>query len=175
MIIALAGRRVDSPDTDVPRFPLANVNAVAARIRELLHSERAQGLVSSAACGADLIAQTEAGRMGIRRRVVLPFAPKRFVETSVIDRPGDWAEPFDEVIRSAEVVDLAEDGDDSQAYAEVNRRILDEAERLAGELDVSAIAVLVWDGSPRGKDDLTSAFRDEAQNRGLRVLEVKTT
>lgn len=174
MIIALAGRRVDPPDAEVPRFPLANVDMLAKRIRELLRSEAALGLVSSAACGADLIAQTEAGRIGLRRRVVLPFAAERFLETSVIDRPGDWAEPFYEVIRCAEVVNLAKDGDDSEAYAEVNRRILDEAETLARELDAKATAVMVWDGSPRGKDDLTAAFRDEAQKRGLRVLEVKT-
>jgi hypothetical protein len=165
---------VDPPDAETPRFPLANVEVAAARIRELLRSEAAQGLVSSAACGADLIAQTEAGRLGLHRRVVLPFAPERFLETSVIDRPGDWAEPFHKVIRSAEVVNLAKSGDDPQAYAEVNRRILDEAEALAGGLEAGAAAVIVWDGSPRGTDDLTAAFRDEALTRGLRVLEVRT-
>ena len=48
-------------------------------------------LVCSAACGADLIALQAAGRVSLRRRIVLPFEPSRFRDSSVVDRPGDWA------------------------------------------------------------------------------------
>jgi hypothetical protein len=56
MIIALAGRRIDPPRADTPRFPLANMPAVRGRIHTLLVEQKAQGLVCSAACGADLLA-----------------------------------------------------------------------------------------------------------------------
>ena len=72
-IIALAGRRIDTPGTNPPRFPLDSVPLVRARIAELLRVERAAAVVASAACGADLIALEEAERIGIRRRIVLPF------------------------------------------------------------------------------------------------------
>jgi hypothetical protein len=33
MVVALAGRRIDAPGAERPRFPLANVEAVAERLR----------------------------------------------------------------------------------------------------------------------------------------------
>ena len=90
-VIALAGRRIDAADTNPPRFPLEAVPTVRRRLADLLAKERAVALVCSAACGADLMALEEAERLGLRRRIVLPFPPERFRKTSVIDRPGDWA------------------------------------------------------------------------------------
>ena len=55
-------------------------------------------LVCSAASGADLLALGVASEMGIRRRVLLPFARALFRETSVADRPGDWGERYDRVL-----------------------------------------------------------------------------
>ena len=65
-VIALAGRRIDAPDTDPPRFPLGNIPMVRQRLVDMLAAERADALVCSAACGADLIALEEAERLGIR-------------------------------------------------------------------------------------------------------------
>src|ERR1019366_7008755 len=98
MIIALAGRRVDSADAKESRFPLRNVGIVRTRARAALKEIGATALVSSAACGADLIALSEAGKLGLRRRVVLPFERSRFRDTSVTDRPGDWGPLYDQVL-----------------------------------------------------------------------------
>ena len=89
-VVALAGRRIDLPEAQVPRFPLENVQEVGRRICEALYEMHAVALVCSAACGADLVALEQAKQLGLRRRIVLPFAPERFRETSVVDRPGDW-------------------------------------------------------------------------------------
>ena len=35
-------------------------------------------------------------------------------------------------------------------------------------------ALLVWDGTSRGNDDLAAGFEIEARNRGLLVVEVRT-
>lgn len=51
---------------------------VRQRLVDMLAAERADALVRSAACGADLIALEEAERLGIRRCVVLPFSPDQF-------------------------------------------------------------------------------------------------
>jgi hypothetical protein len=78
MIIALAGRRVDPPDAKEHPFPgsASNIEVVRERIRTSLKNHGAQVLVSSAACGSDLLVLSEAGNLGLRRRIVLPFEPE---------------------------------------------------------------------------------------------------
>jgi hypothetical protein len=177
MIIALAGRRVDSANSKPPRFPLENVEPVGIGVRALLNESGATVLVSSAACGADLIALSEAGHLGLRRRVILPFERGRFRETSVTDRPGDWGPLYDRILDSVQAAgDLVVLANASahEAYGAANCAILDEAMDLAREAQEPATAVLVWDGVSRGEHDLTEEFGAEARRRGLSVTEVRT-
>ena len=97
-VVALAGRRIDLPEAQVSRFPLENVQEVGRRICEALYKMHAVALVCSAACGADLVALEQAKQLGLRRRIVLPFAPEKFRETSVVDRPGDWGPLYDQQV-----------------------------------------------------------------------------
>jgi hypothetical protein len=150
---------------------------VRARLFEALQHPGISTLVSSAACGADLLALEVARTIGLRRRVILPFPPHRFCETSVTDRPGDWGPVFDDAVAEAErrgdlvVLGLgAAEADD--AYRATNRRILDEAQVLAGGADVTAI--VVWDGVRRGEVDMTADFLEEAERRGIPVSVVST-
>ena len=55
-VVALAGRRIDAPGADPPRFPPERVPAVRQRLVDMLAAEQAAVLVCSAACGADLVA-----------------------------------------------------------------------------------------------------------------------
>ena len=177
MIIALAGRRVDAADAKESRFPLQSVDIVRSRVREMLKAQGATAVVSAAACGADLVALSEAGRLELRRRVVLPFARGRFRESSVTDRPGDWGRLYDQVLDEVEAAGdliMMDRVSDNEAYSAANRAILDEAVRLGKELHAAVGAVLVWDGASRGPDDLTEEFGTEARKRGLAVVEVKT-
>jgi hypothetical protein len=178
MIIALAGRRIDASGAETARFPSENIELVRRRLRELFEKKEVKALVSSAACGADLLALEEAGTLGVRRRVVLPFNRKRFWETSVVDRPGDWGNLYDHIVDAVEangdVVTLSFNSDDTNAYSAANVAILDEATALCRELQLETVAVLVWDGSPRGEEDLTQSFGDKARARGFSVIEIKT-
>ena len=61
---ALAGRRVDTPHAQVARFPLSRVPAVRAAIKDALLQHQVGELVSSAACGADLLALSVAEELG---------------------------------------------------------------------------------------------------------------
>lgn len=99
--IALAGRRIDAPDAETPRFPLANVPLVRDRLRAFFVERGAGTLVCSAACGADLVALEAAKSLGMRCRIVLPFDPARFRQTSVTDRPGDWGPTYDRLVETA--------------------------------------------------------------------------
>jgi len=107
----------------------------------------------------------------------LPFNRNRFRETSVTDRPGDWGGLYDQILNQIEAADdlvIVPDASGEEAYSATNRRILDEAISLSQQFHEPVIAALVWDGASRGNDDLTAAFADEARNRGLLVVEVRT-
>jgi hypothetical protein len=178
VVIALVGRRIDPPDLTVPIFPYTAVSRVRERIHDLLKDSNATALVCSAACGADLIALEAAGELGIRRRIVLPFEPARFRETSVIDRPGDWGPAFDGAIKAVtaelDLVNLNMEPQSEESYLQANQVILNEAISLAEASGDRVIAALVWDGIPRSDHDVTNAFGDAARSLGLQVLEVST-
>lgn len=176
--VALAGRRVDPTGSDAGSFPLQNIDRVSEELRTVFETLRPATLISSAACGSDLLALDEAGRLGIRRRVILPFEPERFLKTSVEDRPGDWGSLYNRIIKevcsSGDLVDLKFGVDQDDDYRLTNLAILDEALEVARASAGKVIAVLVWDGQSRGPGDLTENFRVEAQKRGFPVVDVST-
>jgi hypothetical protein len=174
-VVALAGRRIDAAGAAPPRFPLEAVPAVRARLAELFLRDAVVAVVCSAACGADLIAPEEAGRLDVRRRIVLPFASKRFRETSVVDRPGDWGPVFDRFVEEAEangdLVVLGDvGGDNDAAYAAANEAIVCEAQRLAREGAGAArrlVSVIVWEGAARPGSDASGGLRARAAEAGF--------
>lgn len=177
MIVAITGRRIDEQNASSPRFPLANVDVVRSRVRTLLRESLATVLVSSAACGADLIGLSEAGALDLRRRVILPFGRERFRESSVVDRAGDWGPLYDGILDDVEargdlVVLDNEPGD--AAYSAANDEILNEAATMAPKTGDGVMAVLIWDGAARGDDDLTADFRDKARSRGFSITSIQT-
>jgi hypothetical protein len=174
LVIALAGRRVDADGTDEPRFPLASVPAVKERLRKAPKDTNARALVCAAACGADLIALDVAGELGIRRRVVLPTSKEAFRSSSVVDRPGGWGELFDRVMAEVEAqgdLVIQELGTGDEAYRAGNRAILDVAQQT---MDDGGEAWIVWNGKPRGEQDITLHFADEAWARRLPLREILT-
>jgi len=177
-VMALAGRRPDPPDAKSSSFALTGVPVVATRLRALMNDLRPSAVVSSAACGADLLGLQIAGELGIRRRVVLPFDASRFRTTSVVDRPDErWGPIYDQVlaeVRAANDLVIVPSGDDpDSAYAAANRTILDEAQDIA-DSDSAHIAVIVWEGARESGNDLTRDFALEAQRRGFEVRPVST-
>lgn len=182
MIVVLAGRRIDDPKADSPRFPLSSVKLVRGRLHRLLSEKKAKALVCSAACGADLLALSVAGELGLRRRVILPFTPKHFRETSVVDRAGDWGPLFDaicdEVSEERDLVVLGCSEDTEAAYSATSSAIMNEAMKLQtlckGKDKQSILAVLVWEAAARGDADETAAFAREARSRGFPIEEVLT-
>jgi predicted acylesterase/phospholipase RssA len=172
-VIALAGRRIDAEDTSLPRFPLEAVPTVRRRLADLLLKERAVAVVCSAACGADLLVLEEIERLGLRRRIVLPFTPERFRRTSVTDRPGDWGPVFDRLIAAAEatgdlIVLAPISGTNDAAYVRANEAIVREAQQIARDCGAHRlIASVVWEGSARSANDATAQFRDLAKREGF--------
>jgi hypothetical protein len=113
--------------------------------------------------GTDLLALGVASEMGVRRRVLLPFARALFRETSVADRPGDWGERYDRVLNEVErprdLVILGYEQSDSAACARTNVAIVDEALRIAQHERKLAQALVVWDEKSRGAGSYGSVHR----------------
>ena len=184
MIIAVAGRRVDAPGATVRRFPAANVPTVRTRLKALFAERHARVVVASAACGADLLALDVAGELGLRRRIILPFPRDTFRAASVVDRPGDWGTLFDricaEVQAHGDLVILPPPASESAGFIGASRAVVDEALALAAADGTSlpggdaVLAVVVWDGAPRGPDDFTVPFLETAQERHVPIETVLT-
>jgi hypothetical protein len=182
VVVALAGRRIDAESTEDPKFPFERIGAVRNKIADELLSARARALVCSAACGADLLALDVAQELNIPASIVLPFSADRFRATSVVDRPHPdfWGRLFDRVLAKArersDVVELYTAGADDDAYSAANRVIIEKAKALAHGATQPAVplAIIVWDGRPRGSSDASQEFADLARASGFQVREVKT-
>jgi hypothetical protein len=178
IILALAGLRIDAEGAPT-RFPLDQAPRVKGWLTRLLRDLQPDALVCSAACGADLLALEAAMALKIPVTIVLPFAPERFRETSVLDRPGDWGRRYDAVMKRAtngatadrmHVIEPSSDQDD--VYAAATDAILEDAQALAAKAGASGegselVAVVVWEGASRGEGDLTEYFRQGALKRGF--------
>ncbi len=176
-VLALAGRRIDSAGADERRFPPENEAMVAVRIRNMMVSAASQAVVCSAACGADILALEGARQLGLGRRVVLPFSRQQFRATSVADRGEDWGRRFDAILQAMQSEDILElnfQAGNSEAYAAVNSKIIDEAAGWASITGRRALAMVVWNGFSRGATDLTDGFRRLAVERKLEVIPVST-
>lgn len=182
-IVAVAGRRIDAADAQVARFPLKNVPSVRNSVAAALQRHHATVVVSSAACGADLIALDEAERLGLRRRIILPFSSSKFREKSVTDRPGNWGSLYDHLVSNAEqtgdlvVLDTVP-GDSDAAYVAATMAIIQEAQMLAQSKRLEhcdLVAITIWDGTIRGgDDDITNKFRTAAVGVGFKDIVIPT-
>jgi hypothetical protein len=188
MIAALAGRRTDAADTKTKRFPLELGDAVKEKLSDCLLTARVTHVVCSAACGSDLLFLQAAEALSIGKTIVLPFDTETFRSTSVVDRPGNWGMIYDRFVSNLkdpnQLIILNYSKDDPDAYEKTNLYILEHARKLGGSLKSDPIndqhmkkqllAFIVWEGEPRGEDDSTWHFMQEAQKRNFEIVEINT-
>lgn len=174
-VAALAGRRIDAQNAEDSRFPLVETEHVAHKLLRRFREERVERLVCSAACGADILALEVAEKLAIPATLVLPFISHIFREMSVTDRPGDWGERFDRLVAAArdhgDLVELRLDTGDKNAFSAANDRIIQEASTSG---TCRRLAFVVWEGRPRGQDDLTADFLSKALSHGFEKRAVLT-
>jgi hypothetical protein len=156
-IVALAGRRFDAPGAVPARFPPANAGLVRRRLADLLATEKVGALVSSAACGADLIALELAIERGLDVRVILPSSASAFRRASVTDRDPASGPSFDAVVEWARRRDALVElpGYENPDYGAVTAMILADAKAIPARRKV---AIAVWERESRGSGDWTAHF-----------------
>jgi GNAT superfamily N-acetyltransferase len=178
MVIVSAGRRIDASGALEQRFPAWAEPMVAHDIEDTLGEMSGSVLISSAACGSDILALEAARRLGIRRQVVLPFDRITFRAKSVTDREGDWGGRYDllldEIERAGDLLTLGLDAAANEAYLATNARMLKEAQEFAGQRGEQTGALLVWNGKSRGPGDVTEQFRMAAEDKRFLIREIST-
>ena len=183
-VAAVAGRRIDAELAEVPRFPFEQVPKVERELRRLFEEICISVLITSAACGADLLALKVAGELGIPVRVILPFGVSRFKATSVLDRPHPdyWGNLFDQAIAAArangKLIELAGDPESHDAYSAANEAIIKNAISLASSQPYGAakgpVAVIIWEGTARPGTDVTEEFRQSTEAAGFDIRIILT-
>ncbi|WP_128954427.1 hypothetical protein [Bradyrhizobium guangzhouense] len=180
-VIAAAGRRIDAPDARNSSFAVARIASVRRLILDYLLRREIEIIISSGACGADLLLLDAAEELSIQYRILLPSTIASFRTSSVIDCAPSrvWADIYDRVTSAAvRRNNLIENiGDDrGPDYAAVNAAILEQALLFAGGRASSAIALMIWDGRPHpNRRDLTAEFKAEAEAKGFCLEEISTT
>lgn len=172
-VIVEAGRRIDASDSQVARFPKANITPVSESIKRLLAKRNPLTVVCSAACGADLLLLQAAREMHIDQVVLLPSDPETFRSSSVTDRPGDWGKLYDEVLKTARV-EILKLPEGQEGYLETNVKLLDRGQQIARDYKATAEALVIWNGVSRGPDDVTAHFIEQAELRKMSVSEIST-
>ena len=182
MIVAFAGRRIDAKEAERPVFPLTLADSVKAKLISALRSTNATHVVTSGACGTDLLAMQAAEALQIPKTMILPFKAETFKSTSVTDRPGDWGPIFDKLVaelkHSEHLIELNFDKEDPDVYTKTNFHILDEAQKLASKNNQQnnpggkLMAMIIWEGKPKSSGDTTYHFMQEAQKRNFIIKEI---
>ena len=183
MIVAVAGRRIDAPGAQPARFPLKRRTQVRSNIKAALRRMGATTIVSSAACGADLLALDAARALGLRRRIILPYRAEWFLADSVTDRPGRWKFLYETLIAEArasgDLVTLTFPRGSDDAFRAANETILSEAQRLARQESLRNPAaalggLIIWEGAPRGPEDITAHLKERLEQAGARMEQALT-
>ncbi|OUS19523.1 hypothetical protein A9Q95_14735 [Rhodobacterales bacterium 59_46_T64] len=132
-------------------------------------------LVSSAACGADILALEVCEELGIETTIVLPFVTQEFRRISVTDRGGNWGSRFDQLIESnrahGALIELGLPTDTTDAFEQANIEIVLRASQISA---AEHLAVIVWEGAKKGTSDATKDVKDRAVSKGFRVVEINT-
>lgn len=103
-IIAFAGHMIDQQDRRSPRFPAVVEPDVRASIAATIARLAPAAVITSAACGGDIICAEAALDYGAQLYVILPFADRDdFIRMSVANAGMEWVERFHAICRRATV------------------------------------------------------------------------
>lgn len=177
-IVALAGRRIDSAEPAIERFPARNAERVQTAISTELKRHHATTVVCSAAAGADLLAIMAAIKLGIDMRLVISPDIEEFAKMSVEDRGTYWSEQFKTAISAMpaeHIIRVSTQASSADTFRAINERILGEAIALASKTPSrQPICFAAWDGQPRGNEDFSADFVARAKALGLPIVTIDT-
>lgn len=173
LALLFTGHMIDLPGRREPRFPQFAEAAAWLAIRSTIEASRARNRgrvvgIASGARGGDLLFLDGCRLFGIERRMVLPFPPEIFVETSVAGIPNStWETKFWDNWNSlgAAEREILLAAQDQKGYGLCNQRMTDLAQELAPAYEVIAL----WDGKPGDGPGGTGEHAENIRRLGGRV------
>jgi class 3 adenylate cyclase/tetratricopeptide (TPR) repeat protein len=171
-VIAFSGHMIDHPNRASPRFPTALEARVATALREKIAWFGPSIGYAQAACGADILFLEAMQDAGGQTQIVLPFARRDFVETSVSFAGDVWVDRFERVLaRATRVVIATEEaflGDDV-LFEHAANLIQGMAFLRAGELSTTPLMLTVREPETHALVGGTAATAENWKRRGGRI------
>lgn len=171
--ILFTGHMTDLPGRATPRFPREAEPAAWGAIRTAIEQARARSKgrivgIASGARGGDLMFHEACRLFGIERRMVLPFPPDAFIQTSVAGIPNStWETKFWDNWNAlpAEERETLLPAVDDKGYALCNGRMIELAATLAPAYELIAL----WDGKGGDGPGGTADHVDTVKRMGGRI------
>ena len=151
-VVYFCGHRIASDGT-ASRFPAAQEASVAARIAEAVDNDPPGFAYGSLASGADILFAEALLHVGAELHVVLPFAEREFVRSSVAGAGPAWVDRFAHCLRAASSVTFATNDaylEDDILFRYGSELAMGLALLRARFLDARVRQLAVWDGRPTG-------------------------
>ncbi len=178
LALLFTGHMTDLPGRAEPRFPEHAEPAAWLAIRSAIEQARNRNKgrmvgIASGARGGDLLFHEACRLFGIERRMVLPFPPEVFIETSVAGIPnGGWETKFADNWGSLQPSEreILLTAKDPSGYAMCNHRMIALAQELSNAYEVVAL----WDGKAGDGPGGTAEHVETVRRMGGRVEIIDT-
>jgi len=179
-VFLFSGHTMDAPDRKEARFPLQKEEAAAKRLAEALEQLGAgpeDVAYCQGAAGGDLLFFEACQRLGVRCRMLLPFAEAEFIERSVLPSAAGekWRDRFYATKDRCEVreapTELGPDPEDTDPFERCNLWLLYSA--LACGMDKVRF-VCLWNGAAGDGRGGTEHMYSEVKRRTGRVTWIDT-
>jgi class 3 adenylate cyclase len=168
-VIAFSGHMIDRPGRTPPRFPASLEARLAAALSKKITGLGPSIGYAQAACGADILFLEAMQDAGWQTQIVLPFARRDFVETSVSFAGEVWVDRFERVLgRATRIVVATEEaflGDDV-LFEHAANLIQGMAFLRAGELATTPLMLTVREPETHALVGGTAATAENWKRRG---------
>lgn len=149
------GHRISAPGCPGGRVAAEAEAALAARIGAAIDTVRPATMFGALACGADILFAEAALERGLDLRLVLPFDPEVFCDSSVRSGGPSWVARYRAVLAQCAKLDRVEVLDtratpvvDAQAFGFAARIAMGRAALLARTIEARVVQIAAWDGRP---------------------------
>lgn len=171
MVVTFTGHRLDDASAE-PRFPIASLAVVRARLQERLNNRQIRIAFCSLSEGADILFAQAALAAGLELNIVLPNDRMALKIAWQDQGLGSYAQAVEPILASAsKVYELAPEGPTGTAidYLYANEILLGSAILRAQECEGNLRGLVVWDRLPARGMGGTATMVAEMLALGLAV------
>lgn len=156
-VVVFSGHMIDRADRPQARFPASKAASAKERIQaqlDLWQISASDRVISSAACGSDILFLECCLDRQITPQVLLASPKEDFIQSSVAFAGPEWIRRFEQVCARSTVCILGQAFADQglNVYARTNLWIVQKAENWIASSNAEGFALLVWNGVRRDQN-----------------------